>query len=324
MNNFFTTSTTKTVTINGKNLTAVDIAKIVAFGPNTVQWDGRDTWVSPYAAVTLVSRFLTGEPNEKLEQKLGAKISTGYPAYGDGYEEDFANVIQDAVRWVAYWGGLKLYTCLRKNADGESRFIDIDKLESTLEIDLGDAVRERLTHVRACKDIDGDWTFDSATGRAFRDNATKGILYEIADAVNLVDLITKEALTFVKRGVTTFEEIANESYAINIDRMPQGDIDDVVQAIKESGVTPEEYTVYFSLKYNECHAVPTADLGGRWDYTEGCEVNTFTTHAEAVEFQRAFNGAYAIQKRRSKLAAKIKETTEYLEQLKSELNTVNA
>jgi len=324
MNNFFTPSTAKTVNINGTNLTAIDIAKIVAFGPSTIQWDGRDTWISSYAATTLVSRFLNGEANEESEQELGAKVSTGYPAYGEGYDENFARVVNDACQRIAHWGGLKLYTCLRKNGESKFRFIDLEKLEAMLEIDLGDAVRERLTHVKAYKDVDGDWTFDSATGRAFRDNATKGILYEIADAVNLVELVTKEALVFVKRGLTTFEEIANESYAINIDRMTQSDIDDVVQAIQESGVTPEEYTAYFSFKYNECHAVPTEDLESRWDYSKGCEIKNFATHAEVVDFQRAFNDAYGVQKRRAKLTAQIEETATYLEGLKSELETVNA
>jgi hypothetical protein len=324
MNNFFNTNTVKTVNINGKTMTAKDIAKIVAFGPQPVRWNGSDTWVSPYGAVTLVSRFLNGELNEELEQQLGAKVSTGYPGHGENYNKEFAEVVNEALEWVSYWGGLKLYTCLRKNEGGESRFIDLDKLESMLEIELGDKVRERLSEVRACKDVDGDWVFESASGRAFRDNATKGILCEIAAAVNLIEDVTRLALVYVKRGLVTLEEIANESKAINIDRMTRGDIDEIVQAIKDSGVTPEEYTAYFSVKYNECQVVPTSDLEGRWDYTEGSEIKNFATNAEAVEFRRAFTDAYTVQKRRNKLTTQLEETTKYLQEIKAQLEAINA
>ena len=265
MNDFFNSSEIKTVTICGKTLNAKDVAKIVAFSnAGSIAWSGAETWVSPTRVTTILAKFFLGkndeafEERQKLANELGAKVATGYPTYGEGYNEYFAEVINDAINWVSYWGGLKLYTCLRKNEDG-SRFIDVDKLEALLDFKLGDDVRERLTYVTAKKD-DDDWVFDSATGRAFRDTATVGILCEVQDAVNLVDSITQEAIHFVKRGVTTFEEIANESYAINIDRMTQGDIDDVVKAIKESGATPEEYTVFFSQDYNDAQIIETSRL----------------------------------------------------------------
>jgi hypothetical protein len=324
MNNFFNSSDAKTVTVNGATFTAMEVAKVIAFGQKTIQWDGADTWIYPTAATNLLAIFCTDEAGEEREQlidELAAKVTTGYPTGGKGFNEGFANVIDEAIEQVHKWGSLKLYTCLRKNEDG-SRFIDLDKLESMLGFSLGDSVRERLTHVQARKDE--DWVFDDATGRSFRDNATVGVLYAIQDAVNLVENVTKEALHFVRRGLTTFEEIANESYAINIDRMTQSDIDDVVQALNDSGVKAEEYTVFFSKQYNDAQCIETSRLNESWTYEPGDELTTFPTHAEAQDFVRAFCGSYRVQKKRAKLAKQIEETQQHLEQLKADLEAVNS
>lgn len=324
-NEFFTQSDVKTINVNGTTFTALDVAKIIAFGPRAIHWDGNDTWISLTGATTILAKFCIREEGQEqldLIQELGAKVAKGYPSFGEHYDADFTGVIDSAIQTVAFWGSLKLYTCLTKKEDG-TRFINLDRLEAALDLKLGDAVRERLSLVTANKDEDGDWTFYGACGRSFRENATKGILYEIADAVNLIDLVTKEAIQIVKRGFTTFEEIAKESYAIDIDRMTQSDIDDVVQAIKESGVQPEEYTAYFSHSYNECQCAPTSELSNRWDFTEGAELTTFDTHAEAVEFRRAFAEAYGVQKRRVKLTRQVQDATEYLERLKTDLAALN-
>jgi hypothetical protein len=325
MNDFFNTNTPDTVNVNGNSLTALDVAKIALLGNTRVHWNGADTYVSTARISNELARFFLDDKQEqeKLADKLFRASTWGYSSKNEAFDEQTAKVLTEAQNIGIDWATSRLYTCLTKNEDG-TRFINVDKLEATLDVKLGDSVRERLTLVTAKKDVDGDWVFDSATGRSYKDNATVGILEAVGEAVNMVDIVTKEALHFVRRGITNFEEIANESYALDIDRMTAGDIADVKQAIVESGVTPEEYTVFFSQAYNECAMAVSEGIEERWDFTEGCEVKTFATHGEADEFRRAFNDAFSVQKKRTKLATQLEETTKYLEEIKKKLEALNS
>ena len=326
MNDFFKTNTTDTINVNGNPLTAMDIAKIAGLGNSRIAWCGSDTYISANKISNTLADFFTDNDadREQLADDLFMTVSWSYNGKNERFEEQSAKVMRDAQSIILDWATARLYTCLKKGVVSESRFINLDKLEAMLDVKLGDSVRERLSYVEVQKDVDGDWVFDSATGRSYRENATVGILTEIADAVNLVESATKEALHFVRRGVTDFEEICNESYALNIDRMPAGDIEDIKQAIADSGVTPQEYTAYFSQSYNECQIAMSESVKGRWDYNEGCELKTFATYAEADKFREDFAKSYGVQKKRVKLTKELQAHQAHLDDLKSQLEALNA
>lgn len=318
MNDFFTTTNTETYTIRTTKgdftFTAMDIAKIVAFGDRHIAWDGSDTWISSAAVADMLALFCTeeGEERGQLRQELCSKVDT----YTDKADDDLKAIINQARDIVTLWGSLKLYTCLSKKFQGsEERFINLDKLESMLGIELGDKVRERLTNVSATKDVDGDWVFESATGRSYRDTATIGVLVEIRDAVNLFDDLLRHSIDIAKQGFSTFEEIARESFSIKIDRMTQGDIDDIVAALKAADLTPDRYTVYFT-KHNEFGLGISSEVADRWDFAE--VVAEFATKKPAAEFRAAANKNYSIEKKRQRLLKVITETEQQLADLREE------
>ena len=318
MNDFFNTNTTKTCSIRTTkgdyNLTAQDVAKIVAFGERYIAWDGADTWIAAAAVADSLAIFCTeeGEERGQLRKELCNKVDS----YTDEEDKALKAIVNEARDILTQWGSLKLYTCLRKNEDGESKYIDLDRLEAALGIELGDTVRERLSHVQAYKDVDGDWCFDSATGRSFRETATIGILTEVRDAVQFFPTMLKHVIEHAKQGVATFEEIAEASYSIDLDRWPQGDIDDIKNALAEADITPDRYAVYYT-KHNEFSIGVSEDVADRWDFVE--VIKEFATKQQAADFGTAANKNFSIEKKRQRIGRVIADTEEHLADLREQL-----
>lgn len=319
MNDFFNTTNTETYTIRTTKgdftFTAMDIAKIVAFGERYISWDGADTWISAEAVADMLAIFCTeeGEERGQLRRSLNAKVDI----YTDGADEYFKAIIYAARDIVSLWGAKKLYTCLTKKIEGtEERHINLDRLEAALGIELGDTVRERLSYVTATKDDDGDWRFDSATGRSFHETATIGILTEVRDAVQFFPTMLKHVIEHAKQGVATFEEIAEASYSINLSRWTQSDKDDIKRALAEANVTPDRYAVYYT-KHNEFSIGVSEDVADRWDFVE--VVNEFATKQQASDFGTAANKNFSIEKKRQRIARVIADTEEQLADLREQL-----
>ena len=318
MNDFFNTNTTKTYTIRTTKgdftFTAMDIAKIVAFGERYITWDGADTWIASGAVADMLATFCTEEGEERFE--LRADLCEKVDTYTDKSDEDFKAIVNEARDIVTEWGAKKLYTCLTKKVEGtDARHINLDRLEAALGIELGDAVRERLSYVTASKDSDGDWRFDSATGRSYRDTATIGILTEVRDAVQFFPIMLKHCIEYAKQGYKNLDEIAEASYSVNLDRWTQSDEDDIKRALAEANVTPDRYAVYLS-KHNDFSIGVAADVADRWDFVE--QVNEFATKGEAQEFASAANSNYRIEKKRQKLMQAITDTEQHLADLREE------
>jgi len=215
------------------------------------------------------------------------------------------------------WGSKKLYTCLTKKIEGtEERHINLDRLEAALGIELGDTVRERLSYVTACKDDDGDWRFDSATGRSYRDTATIGILTEVRDAVQFFPTMLKHVIDYAKQGYSNFEEIAEESYSIKLDRWTQSDEDDIKRALADANVTPDRYTAYYTKHGDFSHGV-SEDVADRWDFAYS--LAEFDTKAAAQEFAQSGNKNFRFEKKRQNLAVQIEDTVQRLADLQAEL-----
>ena len=322
MNDFFNTNTTKTYGISTTKgdftFTAQDIAKVVAFGERYIHWDGANTWISSSAVADLLAIFCTDEGEERGD--LRADLCEKTDIYTDKEDKALQSIINDARDILTQWGSAKLYTCLRKKFEGsEEKYIDLDKLEALLGIKLTDAVRERLSNVSAIKDADGDWKFESATGCSFRDTATIGILCEIHDAVQFFPTMLKHVIEYAKQGYATFEEIAEASYSIKLERWTQGDEDDIKRALIEANVKPDNYTAYFTKHGDFCCGV-SEDVEDRWDF--GYAVAEFPTKAAAQEFAQDANKNFRFEKKRQKLAAQIADTTEYLAKMQAELDAL--
>ena len=318
MNDFFNTNNTNTYTVRTTKgdftFTAIDIAKIVAFGERYITWSGSETWISASAVADMLAIFCTeeGEERGQLRTELCGKVDV----YTDQEDKAFKAIISEARDIVTGWGSKKLYTCLTKKfQDSDERYINLDRLEAALGIELGDTVRERLSYVTATKDEDGDWRFDSATGRSYRDTATIGILTEVRDAVQFFPTMLKHCIEIAKQGFTTFEEIAQESFSIKLDRWPQGDIDDMVAALKNEDLTPDRYTVYFST-HNEFGMGISEEVANRWDFAY--EVSNFATKKEAADFRSAANKNFSIEKKRQKLSSLISDAEQHLADLREE------
>lgn len=327
MTDFFNTTTTKTYTINTTKgefvFTAQDIAKVVAFGERYIAWSGADTWISAEAVADMLAVFCTddGEERGQLRQDLRNKVEI----HGDSQDDALRAIIYDAREVLAQWGGKKLYTCLSKKSQGsEEKHINLDKLEATLGIELGDTVRERLTYVGVQKDSDGDWVFETATGRSYRETATIGILSEIRDAVQFFPTMLKHVIGYAKQGYATFEEIAEASYSIDLERWTQSDEDDIKRALAEANVTPDRYSVYFTkhIANGDFSVSVTEEVEERWDF--GYTVAEFSTKTQAEQFARAANKNFRIEKKRQKLAAQIADTTEFLANMQAELDALLA
>ena len=322
MNDFFNTKTPKTYTISTTKgeytFTAKDIAKVVAFGERHITWSGSETWIASSAVADMLAIFCTDEGEER--GALRADLCEKADVYTDKEDEALKSIIYDARDILTEWGGAKLYTCLSKKFEGsEEKYINLDKLEAMLGIELSDTVRERLSHVSVTKDSDGDWMFDSATGRAFRDTATIGILCEIRDAVQFFPTMLKHVIECAKQGCANFEEIAEQSFSIKLERWTQSDEDDIKRALIEADVTPDRYTVYLT-RHNDFGIAISEEVADRWDFAE--EVNEFATKQEAAAFRSAANKNLAIEKKRQKLAAQIADTKEYLANMQAELNAL--
>lgn len=319
MNDFFNTNTTKTYSISTTKgdytFTAQDIAKIVAFGERYISWDGADTWIASTAVADMLGTFCTeeGEERGQLRSLLCNKVDT-WESEGD---KDFRAIVNEARDILTEWGSKKLYTCLTKKIEGtDARHINLDRLEAALGIELGDTVRERLSYVTASKDSDGDWVFESATGRAYRDTATIGILTEVRDAVQFFPTMLKHVIGYAKEGYTSFEEIAEASYSINLERWTQSDEDDIKRALIDANVTPDTYTAYYT-KHGDFSCGVASEVADRWDF--GYEVAEFATKVEASEFAQQANKNFRFEKKRQNLAAQIEDMTEHVANLRAEL-----
>lgn len=321
MNDFFNTNTTNTYSIRTTKgdytFTAQDIAKIAAFGERYIAWDGAETWIASAAVADMVAIFCTeeGEERGKLREELCGKVDS----YSYNANDEFRVIVNEARDILTQWGSLKLYTTLRKNEDGESKFIHPDRLEAALGIDLGDTVRERLSHVQVFKDTDGDWIFDSATGRSYRETATIGILTEIRDAVQFFPTMLKHCIAVAKEGHNTLEKIAEASYSIDLDRWPNSDVDDMVAALSNEDLTPDRYSVYYT-KHNEFGMGISNEVADRWDFVE--VINEFTTKQEAADFRSAANKNFSIEKKRQRLMKVITDTEQQLADLREEYLTL--
>jgi len=318
MNNFFNTTSQSTVTVNGNTLTALDIAKVIAFSKKYIQWDGSETWISNEGALNLVCIAVTNtqEETDNLFDSLKDKVTHFCPDNSE-YAKNLRRLISEGLDIVYGWAKLKMYTCIPAVADQESRFINLDKLESMLGYELGDTVRERLSLVEVERHAeDNEWKFKGPQGTSWRNSATEGVLCEIRDAVNLIELLVDYCKTEIERGYRTVEDIAyKQPYALQLDFMTAGDIADLKSTLAEIKVKPVEFTVY--VNKNGVASYFESAKSQPWDAAE--ELMTLPTMVEAMEFTHSFNASFALQRRRNHLAEEVAKTQERLEELRAAL-----
>lgn len=307
----FFNNTPNTFTIDStqgrKTFGAMDIAKVVAFGKRTIHWDGSDTWISRDAMAYMLADFCTQEGEER--DQLRKQLTDMTDLYTNTEDRDFINLLDEANRILLGWATSKLYTCVKNG------HINLDKLESLLGIELGDTVRMRLSQVEAYKSSDGDWVFNSASSKSYRETATIGVLTEIRDAVNFFEDNFERCINLAKQGYKTLEEMGEASYSIDLERWTCDDIDDMVDALKAANTQPDPYTVYLTRHY-DFSVCKSEDVEGQWDFQE--TIKEFDTHHEAVDFRTQANKCYAVQKKRNMFEKNIASLEEQLENARKE------
>lgn len=310
MNQFFQpTSTERTLTIDGRNLTAQEVAKIVLLQKRHFYGFASDSFYSISGAKRAVAYFFLGE--EETEQRQ-AFLDT-FTRYEETFSEDNFHTLSDALEICREWTSTKLYTCLKKKND-EVKTINVDKVAEKLGIDIPMLVRDRLEQIECSRDDDGDWIFTCVNGRSYYETATEGVLYSLRFAINFEQLTTERMTKALEDGYATFEEVCNRMY-VKQDKLTTYDRTFIENFLSTTEIKPIGYTVYFSKHSDFCI---TETEGAEEKYNFEYAVKECKTKAEAVRFMNDINDAWVMQKRRNTLAKQIDATMKQLQDMEAQ------
>jgi hypothetical protein len=305
--------TVATVSIDGKQLTALDCAKIIAFQKrHFISWSN-DMWVSVNTAYHALANFFFGDEDGMRPQREA--FYAKFNQYEDAFSMQEYEVLSKATDIVCDWGKLKLYTCLTKNEDG-TRSVNTSKLETMLGIDLPSEATARLQTLVIDKDEDGDWKFLNIFGGSFYDTATEGLLYEVRHAINLQHSLSYHADQAMRDGYQGFDDICNKMM-LKTDRLTAIDRTFLATHILDSNIKPEEYTVFYT-RHNDFSLYVADEAPKRYNFAE--PVKNFKSRREALHFVNDINDAYAVQKKRNMISRQITELEQQLEELKGKLD----
>ena len=312
---FQTQPTIATVSIDGKELTALECAKIIAFQKRHFIGFSRDGWCSVDTAKHAIAYFFLGDSDEARPKR--DEFYAKFVRYEDAFSIEEFNVLGKATDIIDEWRKLKLYTCLTKNqVNEELRSVNVSKLQALLGIDFPQEAIDRLETLEITKDDDGDWTFNNVFGRSYYDTATEGLLYEVRHAINLQDSLEYHVKNALRDGYDTFEEVRSR-LGLREQRFTLADKLFVQDLILNSDITPTEYVVYYT-KHNDFMVKPVDEAEEHYTFVEA--IKTFPTKRSATIFCAEIGDAYNVQKRRNNIARQIEELNRQLEELNGKLD----
>lgn len=306
--------TVPTVSIDGKELTALECAKIIAFQKVHFIGFSRDGWVSVDTAHRAIARFFFGDSDETRPQR--DEFYNKFTRYEDTFNREEYNVLGKAVDIIDGWRTLKLYTCLTKADEEGTRKLNVSKLQALLGLDFPQETIDRLEKLEIGKDVDGDWTFNNVFGRSYYDTATEGILYEVRHAINLQESLEYHVNNAIRDGYTLFEEVVSR-LGLRDTRFTLADKLFVQDLIINTDIKPEEYTVFYTT-HNDFMSKPSAEAENHYSFVEA--IKTFKTKREATMFALEIGDAYNVQKRRNNIAKQIIELEKQLAELNGKLD----
>jgi hypothetical protein len=306
--------TIATVSIDGKELTALECAKIIAFQDRHFCGFDRDGWVSVDTAKNAIANFFLGESDELRPKR--EEFYNKFTRYEDAFSSTEYNVLGKACDIIEEWRKLKLYTCFNKADDEGTRTVNVSKLQALLGLDFPQEAIDRLEALEVGKDGDGDWIFNNVFGRSFYDTATEGLLYEVRHAINLQKSLTYHVNNAIRDGYTTFEEVCSRM-GLREQRLTLADKLFMQDIIINTDITPEEYTVFYTT-HNDFMAKPSETAEAHYSFVEA--IKTFKTKRESTEFALKIGDAYNVQKRRNNIARQIAELEKQLAELNGKLD----
>ena len=306
--------TIATVSIDGKELTALECAKIIAFQKRHFIGFSRDGWCSVDTAKHAIAHFFLGDSDEARPQR--EEFYAKFLRYEDAFSIEEFNVLGKATDIIDEWRKLKLYTCFNKANDEGMRSLNVSKLQALLGIDFPQEAIDRLEKLEVCKDDDGDWTFNNVFGRSYYDTATEGLLYEVRHAINVQESLQYHAENAIRDGYTTFEEVRSR-LGLREQRLTLADKLFVQDLILNTDITPDEYTVFYTT-HNDFMVKPSDVVEESYNFVEA--IKTFPTKRQATVFCAEIGDAYNVQKRRNNIAKQIEELNRQLEELNGKLD----
>lgn len=306
--------TIATVSIDGKQLTALECAKIIAFQKRHFIGFSRDGWVSVDTAKHAIACFFLGDSDEARPKR--EEFYAKFVRYEDAFSIEEFNVLGKATDIIDEWRKLKLYTTLSKADDNGTRFVNASKLEALLGIDFPQEAIDRIEKLEISKDDDGDWTFNNVFGRSYYDTATEGLLYEVRHAINLQESLQYHAENALRDGYNTFEDVRSR-LGLREQRFTLADKLFLQDFIMNSDITPVQYTVFYTT-HNDFTVKPVDEAETSYNFVEA--IKNFDTKREAVEFALAIGDAYQVQKRRNTIAKQIDELNKQLAELNGKLD----
>ena len=305
--------TIATVSIDGKELTALECAKIIAFQKRHFIGFSRDGWCSVDTASRAIACFFFGDSDDTRPQR--DEFNKKFIRYEDTFSSEEYNVLGQATDITDEWRKLKLYTCLNKANDEGVRTVNVSKVQALLGIDFPQEAIDRLEALEISKDDDGDWIFNNLFGRSFYDTATEGLLYEVRHAINLQDSLEYHAKNAMRDGYTTFEEVRSR-LGLREQRFTLADKLFLQDLILNTDITPDEYTVFYTT-HNDFMVKPADAAEEHYSFVEA--IKTFPNKREATVFCAEIGDAYQVQKRRNRIARQIEELHKQLEELNGKL-----
>lgn len=313
MNQFFSSNTNEqTLTIDGRHLTAQEVAKIVLLQKRHFYGFAKDSFYSISGAKHAVAYFFLGESDDRLQERN--EFNATFSRYEATFSEDNFNTLSDALEICRDWTSQKLYTCLKKQESGTAKTINVDKVAEKLNIEIPMLVRDRLEAIECERDDDGDWIFTCVNGRSYYETATEGILYSLRFAINFEELTTERMTKALEDGFTSFDDVCKRMY-IKQDKLSTYDRTFIENFLKNTEIKPIGYTVYFSNHSDFCIGeTDTVEEKYNFEYS----VKECATKAEAVKFMNAINDAWVMQKRRNNLAKQIDATMQQLQDLEEQ------
>ena len=306
--------TIATVSIDGKQLTALECAKIIAFQKRHFIGFSRDGWVSVDTAKHAIANFFLGDSDEARPKR--EEFYAKFVRYEDAFSIEEFNVLGKATDIIDEWRKLKLYTTLSKADENGTRFVNASKLEALLGIDFPQEAIDRLEKLEISKDDDGDWAFNNVFGRSWYDTATEGLLYEVRHAINLQESLVYHAENAVRDGYTTFEEVRSR-LGLREQRFTMADKLFLQDFILNTDITPVQYTVFYTT-HNDFTVKPVDEAETAYNFVEA--IKNFPTKREATNFALEIGDAYNVQKRRNNIAKQIAELEKQLAELNGKLD----